>query len=244
MREIIKAGKISAHTKLYRYINLSQFLSFIESKKTYLTKVKTWQDTWEVPESKIPVMHENGKIEFSKKNNTDDMFGQCWSLTSESDALWRIYSSDQEGLLIQTSTSKFDIIEDIKFGMIAPVIYYRNLKDGIVDLENREDYHELFGQAFLKRQAFEHEKEVRLVTINNPRCLGIRYDEARHIYVDLDPLIFIEKIIIDPRASDWYVKTIQKYCKRVGFEHSPSKSELYSPNIYEATRLTKDYISD
>jgi hypothetical protein len=50
----IRFGKgIEENTKLYRYISLSQFMSFVETKKTYLTNINLWPDPWEAALHKI-----------------------------------------------------------------------------------------------------------------------------------------------------------------------------------------------
>lgn len=36
----------------------------------------------------------------------DQYFGQCWTLKSASDAMWRIYSHDKQGIRIRTTIRK------------------------------------------------------------------------------------------------------------------------------------------
>lgn len=239
---LIVVSSLNNETKLYRYISLSQFISFVESKHTYLSMIKGWADTWELPTSKLPLLDDNGELKFPLWSISDEMFGQAWSLLGESDALWRIYSSQEEGLMIRTTVEKFLKIKDIKRGMLAPVIYYRDLQAGIEKLSTMTDYVEPFAEAFLKREAFEHEKEVRLVTMNDERCLGVRLEKPSHIHIKLDPFVFIDNITIDPRADGWYVDTLQRYCKRAGFEIEPKKSALYSCDVFNSTRLARKYI--
>jgi hypothetical protein len=49
------------------------------------------------------------------------------------------------------------------------------------------------------------------------------------VSLPLDPKEFIEGITIDPRASDWYVDAIQRYCERYELGIIPVKSKLYEP---------------
>ncbi|NMM65642.1 DUF2971 domain-containing protein [Clostridium sp. P21] len=213
---------IKKNTKLYRYMSLGKFMCMVEKKETYLTNIKSWEDKWELPINEIE----------DKNLLESDLYGQCWSLEGISDALWRIYSSNKEGILIKTSPEKFNLISDIRFGILSPVIYYNNLRKVLFELKNIGGSKRLFVKGLLKRSAFKHENEVRLIVINDEKCLGKKYKNCTHINLKIDPFKFIEGIIIDPRASDWYVEAIKAYCLRVGFNIIPVKSDLYSPNDF------------
>ena len=233
---------LDSERTLYRYISLSQFIAFVETGTTYLSKILHWEDTWEVPTSRVPLLSTDDELEYPLWSISEDMFGQSWSLLGESDALWRIYSRDKEGLMIHTSVEKFGMIEELKYGMLAPVIYYEELRTGLELLKGNHDYITPFSNAFLKRKAFEHEKEVRLVTLNDERCIGNRYRNPSIIYLKLDPIIFIEGITIDPRASDWYVQALKSYCKRSGFSFVLTRSTLYSTDVFETTGLVQKWV--
>lgn len=43
----------------------------------------------------------------------------------------------------------------------------------------------------------------------------------------VDPLRLIDVIILDPRASDYFLSIVRSYCMRVGFSALPQKSDLY-----------------
>ncbi|MEG0773325.1 hypothetical protein [Clostridium sp.] len=220
---IDKALKLD--TKLYRYMSLSQFISFIEQRKTYLTKLLFWEDTWEVPTRKL--FDDGEQCLYNNTYNLNDLYGQCWSLEGVSDALWRIYSRESEGILIQTTVEKFQLIEEVKFGVLSPVIYYENLVEVLQGLALNKVVNNDLIQGLFKRKAFEHEKEVRLIALRKDIGTINEYDELSHIEISLDPIEFIEDIVIDPRAQDWYVNTIKEYCKRAGFKILPKKSDLY-----------------
>jgi len=243
--KIVLSPKLTDNTKLFRFVSFRQFMDFVETKQTSLSRIKDWPDTWEVPSAKLPTQTDDGPIKFSLWNHCESMFGQCWSLDHESDAMWRIYSPRNEGVVIQTSVKKFSLLQDIKYAALGQVIYYDSLKDAldpIYSQADRGDY-EHFTEGFLKRRAFEHEKEVRFVTADEDSCLLKRPEEgASRFFVDLAPHEFIEGITVDPRADDRYVAVIQKYCKRSGFGFIPTKSTLYG-NVYEQTRIVRKFVS-
>lgn len=234
---IIKSSTLSDNEKLYRYINLKQFISMVESKHIYLSKIANWDDTWEIPTCKIPIAFDCGELSYPKWSIEEIMYGTCWSRNKESDALWRIYSPNRDGLMIQTSVDKFNQLKEIRYGVLAPVLYYDNLLSAIEDITCRDDFISPFSNAFLKRRAFEHEDEVRLVTYNDERCLVTVKENKNFINIDVDSIEFIENIIIDPRADDWYVDTIKRYCIRAGFKFEPMKSNLYNSDVYKVAKI-------
>lgn len=228
---------LNVETKLYRYINLKQFLSIVENHKIYLTRINKWEDTWEIPGGKLPSQRDNGDLSYPNWSIDEKMYGNCWSLSEESDALWRIYSPNSDGLKIQTSVKKFSLFNDVYHGLLAPIIYYDNLLEALNELEAKKEYPKPFSRAFLKRNAFTHEQEVRLVTIDDGRCMKSRGNKKDFINLDINPFEFIESVTIDPRADSWYVNTIKKYCNRAEFNFIPTKSNLYNPDIFEQTKI-------
>lgn len=217
---LILDESIKKNIKIYRYMTLGKFMCMVEKQEIHLAKIKSWEDKWEIPTDEAE----------SKYLYNNELYGQCWSLEGISDALWKIYSSNKEGILIETSPEKFKLISDIKFGILSPVIYYNDLQKALSELKNAKDAKSIFGSGLLKRSAFKHENEVRLIVINNEKCLDKKYENCTHINLKIDPFKFIEGIIVDPRASDWYLETIKLYCLRLGFNIIPIKSDLYSPD--------------
>jgi hypothetical protein len=233
-------GDLEAKTKLFRFVTLAQLMSFVESGKTYLTRVHQWPDTWEIPLSRLPRKHSNGQIEYARYNAAEDFYGQCWTRLSESDAMWRSYSRDGEGLMLETSADRFELIRGIKAAVMGPVIYYKSL-DEVIDFDVRP-LPPFLSEAFYKREAFAHEQEVRLLTLNDKRCIQ---DEVRpspsFINFNLKPQEFIRGITLDPRAPDWLVLTIERYCHRHGFVFKPTRSALYG-NVHESTVAVIQYV--
>jgi hypothetical protein len=80
-----------------------------------------------------------------------------------------------------------------------------------------------------KRPAFKHEQEARLVFYDQKQehtgCAGIE------IPVDLS--ILIEKIVVSPRAEDWFVSLVKKLITTLGhdFEVIPSEGSTPLPII-------------
>lgn len=224
---------ISENTKLYRYITFSQFVSLVEKRQVYLTRITNWNDPWEAALEKVPTLMDDGTPKLPLYSHHMDTFGQCWTLKEESEAMWNIYSPNRDGVKIKTSASKIFSIEGLTQGILAKVEYtdYKT----IVVPEN-----EKFGTMLLKRKAFEHEEEVRLL-VNANFYQGVNYRDS-NLCFDIDPIDFIEEIVVDPRANDWLVDAIKLYCKRVGFRFGVNKSDLLSFDPFSSLKVYRKWV--
>ncbi|WP_066502351.1 DUF2971 domain-containing protein [Abyssisolibacter fermentans] len=235
-------NKISEKTKIYRYVTLDQFLSMVENKTNYFKRLSAWDDTWEAPSRNIPTEHEDGRLEYASYSISQDFFGQCWTLKEESDAMWRIYSLDNKGLRISTSIEKLKMIEGINRLYCGKVYYYDKLIEGL-EFTKTKGKEAFFREGIIKRHAFNHEEEIRFLTINQEPFVQNRVENVNCLEFSFDPISIIDEITIDPRAKEYYVETIKNYCKRAGFSIIPVKSKLYDDDIYEKERIVQKWVS-
>lgn len=223
----LKLYKVDLDTPVYRYISLSQFLAFIEKERTYLTNISVWDDPYEDVLKNLQV--KDSSYKFSEFRTFKSYFAQSWSLNGNSDAMWRIYSKNSEGLLIKSTVKKFKSIQNVDLALFGRVAYFDNLRKSLVKISTDEPNGPKINTlkwALLKRRAFEHEKEVRFITLD--KHLNFYSEpESKSIELSLDPKNFLEDIIIDPRAPSWYVNTVKKYCKKSKLGIIPRKSKLY-----------------
>ena len=223
----LKLYKVDLDTPVYRYISLSQFLAFIEKERTYLTNISVWDDPYEDVLRRLPV--KDSPFQFGEFRTFRSYFAQSWSLNGNSDAMWRIYSKNREGLLIKSTVKKFRSIQNIDLALFGRVAYFDDLKESLAKVSKEEPKGakvDTLKWSLLKRQSFNHEKEVRLITLDK----YINYDfepKSKSVELNLDPEKFLEDIIIDPRAPNWYVDTVKKYCEKSRLEITPTKSKLY-----------------
>ena len=114
------------------------------------------------------------------KNLAEDWYGQCWSLNEETDAMWRIYSPDPKkpsGIKVKTTIGKlFNNLKRtcspapyLQF-FVGRVIYesQTRIADRMKNLTFRKLSESRQSNWFadllcLKREAFQHENEVRLL---------------------------------------------------------------------------------
>jgi hypothetical protein len=209
-------------TKVYRYVSAEAFLAFVESGRTVLTNINSWDDKWEAILLKVPTVDADGRRDEPIYSFHQDLFGQCWSLIEESDAMWRIYSPTQTGVQIRTSISKFNLIRDVRHSHVGMVSYFDRVEDLLALAKERTDS---FHNALFKRAAFQHEREVRHLT--SGQFVDNTSIASTHITLPLDPTAFIEGVTVDPRAADWYLDAIVRYSRRAGLSCVPVRSRLY-----------------
>ena len=75
-----------------------------------------------------------------------------------------------------------------------------------------------------KRQSFQYEKEVRIISDVSP--LGIEVNEGIKIHVDIEQLI--EKIYIHPKSENWYKNLVLELMHKLNFKFHVEKSDLES----------------
>src|SRR5215211_4029195 len=71
--------------KIYRVFSLERLLELISSKQNVLVKPLLWDDPFENFILRATAKYEGRNVHFEAK---DFLYGQCWSLNEESDAMW------------------------------------------------------------------------------------------------------------------------------------------------------------
>lgn len=81
---------------IFRFISLENLTELLVNKVLTLVKTKLWDDPYENYLLKCNVFYNNKELNL--QDLQEQIFGQCWTLIDESDALWRIYSVDKKGI--------------------------------------------------------------------------------------------------------------------------------------------------
>lgn len=165
---------------VYRVMRLDHFKSWCESNQNVLVPVDWWDDPWERALFQNPI---NICDAFSLDPTNFKFYGQCWSLEKEeSDATWRIFKAN-DSQCIRVGVNAWDLYEHFKnncdelsgegyslHSCFAGLVKYMEENDIVKFLSTShfEDYltnanSSLVDTLFIKRSAFRHEKEFRLV---------------------------------------------------------------------------------
>ncbi|HTN62581.1 MAG TPA: DUF2971 domain-containing protein [Devosia sp.] len=209
-----------ASSYLYRITKFSTLVDMFESEALYFASPSSWEDPYE---------------RVLKHKKSDLFFAQCWSKKSVSDAMWRIYSTDRYGIRIRTSREK--LIAALKtnkkendVGFLVKDVNYLTLKDlnsNLADIATklRKNYlpSRAAGALLLKRDAFDHEAEVRAI-LNAP----VGHAGGDHLRVRIDAHDFVDNIYFDPRVDPTFEKVCSYYlANHIGYKGVIGKSSLY-----------------
>jgi len=226
---------------VYRIFSFSRLQEIFSEKKLTLVKPKKWDDPFEnFILNSTGVLPDGRHFEMGFRDN---YYGQCWSLTRESDAMWRIYSPNKDGVKVKTTIRKlftplFDAgghyikSNGIDFNLSSFVgkVKYESQKSLIEMLKDEKRMSSKifdqsgWGQAstfFFKRIAFKHENEVRIIF--NPQN-PINSD---YFQFDIDPKDLFNEIVFDPRMEELDYETKKSTLLSWGYNNNISQSELY-----------------
>jgi hypothetical protein len=224
-------------TFIYRIISIERLIEMFAACNNTLVKPKLWDDPFENFILRCRVQLPDGA--FASFGFQDQFFGQCWTLQSASDAMWRIYSPKSSAVRIRTTIGKLaeslsacrgDWAHDEVFIGRVQYLSQKKLEDfatGILRSGGGLLSTMLFAKTLLaKRPAFRHEKEVRLV---------FRPHDEVETKTDLfhyptDPNELIDQIMLDPRMDEKATNNAKVQIRsRTGFSGEMKRSLLYGP---------------
>jgi hypothetical protein len=193
---------------IYRVFGIDRLYEIFSSFQNTLVRPKLWDDPFEnfILEQAIRASeHQNADITIR-----DGYYGQCWSTLKESDAMWRIYSPDKNGVKVKATAKKLfdslcnspEVTEEKCF--IGKVDYMEdnelraNLEDPDwlnLELVNTRSQ----ANSFLfKRVEFMHEAEIRLLY-----CSGVRFEKTDNLFhYRINPHELFDEIVFDPRLPE------------------------------------------
>jgi hypothetical protein len=227
---------------LFRIYPKHRFLDLLRTRKNALVKPRLWDDPFENFFLRARGRGPEGET-ISMESLAEDWYGQCWTLKEDTDAMWRIYSHCKEGVKVRTTIRKLfdsfydgsDKFADLKF-LIGKVQYWK--ESDIVDFMSSVHFYNdvaLGGQATgfakllcVKREAFEHEREVRLLF----QDLDPKRSTGNVTLFDFDVNAIIEDVVIDPRLDEAQVAAFRDDILAAGCTLPVSQSPLYRmPNF-------------
>lgn len=223
-------GTLNKDTVLYHIFPCSRFKEMIKNRKLYFRKVSRWADTYEYPIRFMPEDRKN-----SIKNG---LFGFCLTEKYDKEAMWKLYSgNDKYGVCIKTTVSSIcNALKDIVkypppldfnnnafIGRVCYVPYLENHPERMFEEDSRYEYPDYMYPAFLKRDAFSYEEEVRII---------LHYINFRsHIpddglYQELSDFSFIDEIILSPYCTEGDKTEINNFCREHEIFVPVSQSEF------------------
>ncbi len=149
---------------IYRYISLATFINMVQTQALNFVLPTTWEDVKENSYLTSWIEAQDKDIRrLYIEILANKTFAQSWTSLEESDAMWRIYSYDNQSLRIRISQDSVALLGGVYF---EPVVYC----DEYIEYNNtRFTKSEIFLKLIAqKRTAFSHEHEIRLIYVDVP----------------------------------------------------------------------------
>jgi hypothetical protein len=243
------------NVKIWRYMDIIKFLSILERKSLFFSRMDLLGDPFE---GSIPKTKGQPKFNLLPKILTDDDNGTTYSVpksfsihdsfrklsyvysfhinSAESAALWSIYTKSKQGVAIQSTYKNLcesfnDYSEnDVFIGLVNYIDY---------TTETIQLYDNVFPPLLHKRKSFEYEKELRAIIIAPKQFLseGILVDEfvdklPKGIYIPVNLDILIEKIYIAPTTQSWIKSLLLSLMEKYGLNKEIFQSDLDQNPIF------------
>lgn len=232
---IDETNVIAPETPIYRVFSRQRFLELIITKKNSLVKPSMWEDPFENAFLQCTAIMEKGE-EASLERIRAKWYGQCWTTERDTDAMWRIYSHNKDGVRVKTTVGK--IIRAL-WGHHKNTHFASSCFVGKVEYKTKEDIEEFLSKSYvqhfllngrslaktllMKRREFRHEEEVRIL------FQDINHETDRNIYqypIELNNIL--EEVTLDPRANSEDVEMLAALLSEQGISAPVNKSNLYS----------------
>lgn len=200
--------------RVWRYFDLPKFVWLLEHKELFFPSLAMLADPYEGASTKryVEMMdhyfsnQEGGERileqmrEYSK-NARKTMHVNCWNIgETESEAMWRLYCPDSQGIAIQTTYEKLVASVDHDPKVFIGCVIYLDYETEVISQGN------LFDPVMQKRLSFSHEQEVRLV-----KCLGQDEAESNPNGISISWRIAqaVEQIYVNPYAPAYFEDVIR-----------------------------------
>ncbi|MBI1896887.1 MAG: hypothetical protein HYS04_10210 [Acidobacteria bacterium] len=254
-----------ADAPIYRIFPLWFLEEALRLRQLALVAPSKWEDPFEVVGDAIAVDIPRGnRIEQVIINQSlPPAFAQCWSRTVESDSLFRAYSRvvkdphfrrnicpRDEGVRVRSSHRK--LLRAVRSGnpsglngqWFVGAVMYLSREALLQEIANAIDRHGL--QVFevpsnraklllLKREAFSHEAEVRVIYVQQnqePRETSIR--------VPIEPSAVFDETSFDPRLETFERREREAVIRSLGYEGAITDSDLYQRTLLQVHLVDKD----
>lgn len=218
---------------IYRIMKQKYVFKLFQENRNSLSQVHVWKDKFENFQLAIGGILDGKRFEYGFKN---DFGGQCWTREYLSEAMWGIYANDpKERYLRMRSTPRRLLTALVKANPSMP---HETCFVGKVKYKTGAQLKAYLGNGgslqlssvglatslLLKRRAFRHESEVRLLRFGNAE----EYDEDGRYYYPIDPHAMITQIMADPHRdrAKWNAEKAE-ILRMTGFTGKIKRSKAY-----------------
>jgi len=232
---------------IWRYLDIAKFIHLLNSSSLFFTRITQFTDPYEghmtkgtldellkFPE-KFPENERQEKEKTIRKNINfftnmrPILCASCWHENkTESAAMWDLYIGSGQGLAIRTTFAKFkEALKPSNINVSAGMVKYVDYDTHNLDITN------IFNFGILKRNSFEHERELRALIMDDTDSAGV--------YVDVNLSDLIQGIVISPNSPSWFIDVVTNQMKIHKLEERIEKSSLMEYPEYLKNFLQSNY---
>lgn len=219
---------------IYRIMREEYVLSLFSSGENVLMQPHRWKDKCE-----NFLLNAGGVLngETFAYGFKDAFVGQCWTSHSLSEAMWGIYANDPAKRFLRIRSTPRKLLTSLTEAhpqmpqdtcFVGKVAY--ETEAGLVAFLRNAGQLQISPERFarsllLKRRAFKHEAEVRLLYFGDPR----QYADGLYRY-RVDPHTLVTQIMADPnRDRKHWLKEREAIKTATGFAGQIKRSKIYDP---------------
>lgn len=233
-------------TEIWRYRSFPQYLSLLEYKGLWFSRVDQFKDPYEASVTELDadmirqthetLMDEGDEVDEDHLENAGEnwrklKYANCWHERDiESAAMWDIYSRRGQAVAIKSTVGK--VLDAISAGggpdsrgSIGGIdwgrVEYIDFQTGRTGFRQRL-------RPFYKRESFDHEQEVRFVvdythideTPEEDNLVTPDYSaQPSGFRLNVSTENLIDEVRISPWADDWFVELVQKVSNTYGLNN-------------------------
>lgn len=225
---------------IYRIMPEAYVVDLFASRRNVLSRIDNWKDKFENFQLKLGGVLDGEAFNYTFAN---DFVGQCWTRDAYSEAMWGIYAKNpaKRYLRIRSTPRKLlsalvdarpQAAQDRCF--MGKVIYRSESKlEAWLHRPKRRPLSgvEFAGSLLMKRRAFRHEREARLLYLGDAKD----QDEDGLYRFPANPHTMITQIMADPNRDrrNW-IADKKAIAEATGFKGTIKRSKIYDPPEWQA----------
>lgn len=222
----INLAALDLEKSVYRVLRLEHLFQLFAKRQNVLVRPTLWDDPFE-----------NLRSQVCPSDGQPEVFGQCWTFHTSSDAMWRIYSptypGNQPNNAVRVRSSVRLLHDTLKAtcghgqeAFVGRVRYLPTAKliKHIKHVAESKEPRSVASALLVKRPAFRHERELRILQVHSRP-----YETEGLLRYEVDPHHLITDIMVDPRLSLSAANQMKSQIReRTGFQGAIRRSLLYA----------------
>lgn len=215
---------------IWRYLDLAKFVSMLTTKSLYFSRADLLGDPFE---GSYPRANK-ATLNIPAKQVTQWVYVNCWHENEhESAAMWAQYIKSGEGIALRSSVGRLkrSTARDETVVFVGRVKYIDYEKDGLP----AEALGNVLHAFAHKRKSFEHEREVRALTVGNSKTTKLSggtmvLPVGVSVAADLSELL--ESVHVAPGSPTWFLEVVKSITDRFGLLVAVKQSALDAAPLF------------